>query len=80
MVTVTCMVKTNSHCNGHCHGHCTVTVTCMVKTNSHCSSRKRFAAFFLFGPLGDVGDGAWRGEMINMKSELIVATGGRLGR
>ena len=37
MVSVSCMVKTNSQCNGHCHGHCTVTVTGMVKTNSHCA-------------------------------------------
>ena len=72
------MVKTNSHCNGHCHGHCTVTVACMGKTNSHCSSLKRSATFFS-GPARDVGDGAWRGGAINMKSELIVAAGSRLG-
>ena len=72
------MVETNSHCNGHCHGHCTVTVTCMGKSNSHCSSLKRFATIFS-GPAREVGDGAWRGGAINMKSELIVAAGSRLG-
>ena len=77
-VTAVCIAKSNSHCNGHCHGHCTVTVTCMGKTNSHCRLLKRSATFFS-GPARDVGDGAWRGGAINMKSELIVAAGSRLG-